>query len=173
MNLPLLRQFFSREAPMTADRTEADAVLDELEAEQQRRQRARAEQVARERKQTAEYQAGIAKRREAFLAELDAELRALWRVMPELRWRLTVLRELQARQDELGDGRAWEDVSGLPYGAVDQISTAITTALAGTRLGEEGYTPGEVSAPIIEPRRAEVLRLDPRRPWERDEEAPS
>jgi len=152
----ILQRLFKREA--TVGQTETDEVLAQLAEKEKCEQRAQAERIARANREQQAYTAKITARRENFLRELEAELANLWRVMPELRWHLVGLRQLEQRLDELGDGRSWEDVTGLPFGLADRLSRVIGQEPSGTRLSAEAYTPGHVSKPISGPMPERILR---------------
>jgi hypothetical protein len=114
--------------------------------------------IARQAREQTAYQARLAARRTKYLAEVQTTLAGVWRTLPELRWHLQGLVMLEQRMDEIADGRSWADCTGLPFGAVRQMSEAIGAALANTRLGAEAYTPGKVSTPDITPMPQPVLR---------------
>jgi len=133
-------------------------VLALMEEREELQRAVQAAAIVRANREQREHTARVKARRENFLRELEAELSHLWRVMPELRWHLQGLRQLERRLEEIGDGRSWEDVTGLPFGLADRLSSLIAQELSGTRLGAEAYTPGDVSKPIMGPMPERMLR---------------
>jgi hypothetical protein len=112
--------------------------------------------IVRQKRQGDEYRAKINAAREKYIAEVQAEVAELWKIMPRLRWTLAGLSALEERDGVSGfDGKGFDEISGLHLGSARRMAQALAQELRGTMLQDEVGPEGTTGEPKAKPPRAE------------------
>lgn len=137
----LLRQLRARLKALDATIKTAATVEAMIEREEVQKKLAAAT-VVRDKAAARDTRARINDRRAKHLEEVDAALRDLWRVMPELR--MILIRLVQLEEGGVNgwrDERGFDELTGLHLGSCRRLTQAIAAELQGTALGQAAHVP--------------------------------